>query len=122
MPASEHGLALLKNETVCYGCYTNICVGKPLTEPKLIPSITTVDGYFKPSKEYRQTKEDFVALEEGLLKIEAQYHKFVALTGQQPQYFEGHAGKSSNVIKGLQIIAEKYQLRFSGFFFEGGSM
>ncbi|MGY3777910.1 ChbG/HpnK family deacetylase [Isobaculum melis] len=122
MPASEHGLALLKNETVCYGCHTNICVGKPLTDPKLIPSITTADGSFKPSKEYRQAKEDFVVLEEVLLEIEAQYHKFVELTGQQPQYFEGHAVESPNVVKGLQMIAEKYQLKFSGFSFEGGSM
>lgn len=119
MPATEHGLHLLQGVDVCYGCHTNICVGKPLTDPKLIPSITTPDGLFKPSKEYRNAREDFVILEEVLLEIEAQYHHFVTLTGRQPQYFEGHAVASPNFIKGLQIIAEKYGLKYSGFPLEG---
>lgn len=122
MPATEHGLNLLKNVEVCYGCHTNICVGKPLTDPQFIPSITTTTGNFKSSKEYRQTKEDFVVLEEVLLEIEAQYHKFVELTGRQPQYFEGHAVESPNLVKGLQMIADKYQLKYSGFAFDGKPM
>lgn len=115
MPATEHGLNLLKDIEVCYGCHTNICVGKPLTDPKLIPSITTPEGYFKSSKIYRNAREDFVVVEEVVLEIEAQYHRFVALTGRQPQYFEGHAVSSPNFVKGLEVIANKYGLKFSGF-------
>lgn len=119
MPATQHGLDLLKDVEVCYGCHTNICMGRPLTNPHLIPSITTPAGFFKSSKEYRQAETDFVVLDEVLLEIEAQYHKFVALTGQQPQYFEGHAITSVNFQKGLQLVAKKYNLKYSGFPSEG---
>lgn len=118
MPATEHGLGLLKDVEVCYGCHTNICVGKPLTDPALIPSITTADGYFKPSKDYRSATEDFVVLEEVMIEIEAQYQRFVELTGRQPQYFEGHAVASPNFMKGLELIATKHGLKYSGISFD----
>ena len=62
MPDTEHGLALLKGVPVCYGLHTNICVGKPLTDPEKIPSRVDDQGNFKSSKVYRSAKEDFVAL------------------------------------------------------------
>lgn len=117
MPAVKHGLSLLEGVDVCYGQHTNICIGKPLTDPKLIPSITNEFGEFKSSKEYRSAKEDFVVLGEVILEIEAQYHRFVELTGQQPHYFEGHAVASANFFKGLEIVAEKYGLKYSGMTF-----
>ena len=64
MPSVSHGLKLLKGTDVCLGQHTNICIGKPITDPALIPSITNEKGEFKSSKEYRQAKEDFVVLEE----------------------------------------------------------
>lgn len=119
MPASFHGSQLLKNEKICFGQHTNICVGKPLTKPELIPSITTEDGYFKSSKEYRNAKEDFVVLEEVILEIEAQYEKFKELMGFEPQYFEGHAIESANFQKGLEIVAKRHNLKYSGISFDG---
>ena len=38
MPAAEQGLKLLVDIDVCYGQHTNICIGKPLSDPKLIPT------------------------------------------------------------------------------------
>jgi len=119
MPGAEHGLKLLKGVPVCLGQHTNICVGRPLTDPSLIPSICQENGEFKPSSAYRQAKEDFVVLDEVVLEIEAQYHRFVELTGEQPHYFEGHAVMSRNFYKGLAIVAERYglpnlELKFDG--------
>lgn len=122
MPAIQHGLDLLKDVEVCYGQHTNICVGKPLTDPSLIPSITTAAGEFKASKEYRNAKEDFVVLEEVMLEIEAQYLRFVQLTGRQPQYFEGHAVASANFFKGMELVAKKYGLKYSGMPKQGEAM
>lgn len=113
MPATEHGLKLLETVDVCYGCHVNICVGKPLTDPQLIPSLVNKDGYFKSSKQYRQASEDFVVLSEVLLEIEAQYHKFTELTGQNPDYFEGHAVSSTNFLSGLKMVADKFDLKYS---------
>jgi predicted glycoside hydrolase/deacetylase ChbG (UPF0249 family) len=119
MPAVVHGLELLQNTDVCLGQHTNICLGKPLTPPELIPSITNANGEFKSSNEYRQTKEDFVILEEVILEIEAQYHRFIELVGEPPRYFEGHAVFSANFFKGLEIVAKKYGLKYSGFSMDG---
>ena len=119
MPTIEHGLNLLKDEKVCYGLHTNICVGKPICNPKLIPSITNEKGEFKSSKEYRGAKEDFVVLDEVILEIEAQYQRFVELTGEKPHYFEGHAVASANFYKGLEIVAKKYNCDFLPVSFTG---
>ncbi len=119
MPSTLHGLNLLKDEKVCYGQHTNICIGRPLTDPALIPSITDENGEFKSSKVYRSAKEDFVVLEEVILEIEAQYKRFIELVGRPPQYFEGHAVASDNFFRGLEIVAERHQLKYSGFSIDG---
>ena len=121
MPAARHGLELLKDVHVCLGQHTNICVGRPLTDPSRIPSICQEDGSLKPSRAYREAAkrgEDFVVLDEVVLEIEAQYQRFVELTGQQPHYFEGHAVASPNFFKGLEIVAERHSLPLLPFSME----
>lgn len=118
MPDTLHGLELLKDEQVCFGQHTNICVGRPVCDPKTIPSLCGDNGEFKSSKEYRQAyKEgrDFVRLEEVIMEIEAQYHRFVELVGEKPHYFEGHAVESNNFSRGLAFVAEKYGLDYQPF-------
>lgn len=119
MPSVNQGLSLLKDTPVCFGQHTNICVGRPITDPSLIPSITNAEGEFKSSKEYRQAKNDFVVLDEVILEIEAQYKRFLELVGEKPHYFEGHAVASHNFFQGLEIVAKKYGLKYSGMSFGG---
>lgn len=122
MPDVQHGLDLLRGADVCYGQHTNICVGRPLTDPALIPSLCQPNGEFQPSRAYRAASKegrDFVVLDEVVLEIEAQYQRFVELTGQQPHYFEGHAVASDNFFKGLQIVAERHGLDYLGVSFFG---
>lgn len=118
MPCVTHGLDLLKGAEVCYGQHTNICVGRPLTDPKLIPSLVQENGEFKPSKLYRESYAkgvDFVDLDEVVLEIEAQYQRYKELLNDEPHYFEGHAVASDNFFKGLQIVAERHGLHYLGF-------
>lgn len=119
MPAAQHGFDLMRNENVCLGQHTNICVGKPLTDPALIPSITGEDGEFRPSTAYRAAKEDFVDLDEVILEIEAQYQRFKEITGREPAYFEGHAVASANFFKGLAIVAKRHGLDYLAMSFDG---
>ena len=122
MPAAKHGLELLSGVPVCYGQHTNICVGRPLTDPTHVPSLCQENGEFQPSSAYREAAkkgEDFVILEEAILEIEAQYHRFVELTGDQPHYFEGHAVASGNFFKGLEIVAERHGLPYLKMSFGG---
>ncbi|MDW8742139.1 ChbG/HpnK family deacetylase [Streptococcus suis] len=119
MPATDHGVQLIKGYDIAVGLHTNICAETPLTDPSLIPSLVDEKGRFKTSQEFRESKEDFVVFEEVVLEIEAQYHKFVELLGRQPDYFEGHAVMSANFFKGLEYVAQKYNLKYSGFSMDG---
>ena len=122
MPATKHGYDLVKDLDLCFGLHTNICAGKPLTDPKLIPSICDESGNLKTSKEYRAAAKegkDFVVLDEVILEIEAQYEAFVKLTGDKPHYFEGHAVASINFFKGLEIVANRHNCDYLGMNFDG---
>jgi predicted glycoside hydrolase/deacetylase ChbG (UPF0249 family) len=113
MDAVEHGLALLKDTAVCLGLHTSISSGKPLTDPQKIPCLVDENGMFKKSSVYSHAAEDLVVLHEVIMEIEAQYERFVELTGRKPAYLDGHAVASNNFFKGLEIVAEKYKLKFS---------
>lgn len=119
MPEAKNGFDLIKDLDVCIGQHTNICVGKPLCDPKDIPSLVDENGNFKSSKTYRSAKEDFVDLDEVILEIEAQYEKFKEITGRKPGYFEGHAVASDNFFKGLEIVAKRHGLHYLGMSFSG---
>lgn len=114
MPATQHGVSLLINEDIAFGQHTNICVGKPISDATQIPSMVDEKGNFKSSKEYREATSDFVVFEEALIEIEAQYHRFLALFGKKPDYFEGHAIASANFFKALEFFAKEHDLVYSG--------
>ena len=59
-----------------------------------------------------------MVLKEVMIEIEAQYQRFVELTGRQPQYFEGHAVASPNFMKGVELIAAEHGLKYSGISFD----
>lgn len=121
MPAVQHGLDLLKGIPVCYGQHTNICIGPPVTDPVLIPSLCQENGEFKSSRTYREAAkngEDFVVLEEAVLEVEAQYQRYLELIGEQPHYFEAHAVTSANFSKALRIVSEKHDLPYLGLSFD----
>ena len=103
----KHGVRLLDGTDVIFTLHANICQGKPITEPKLIPSL--VDGdMFKDKTLYREAKEDFVVLEEAVIEVEAQYLRLVELTGKKPYMIEVHAVPSDNFSKAMAIVAQKY--------------
>lgn len=122
MPAAAHGLGLLEGTGVCIGQHTNLCLGRPCADPKLIPSLLDEQGNLKSSKTYReawQKGEEFTVLEEMVIEIEAQYLRFKELVGHEPGYFEGHAVMSKNLFKGLEIVAKKYGLKYNTMAFDG---
>lgn len=114
MPTTRMGINLLKEFDIDLGLHTVICAGRPVLPAMAVPSLVDENGYFKTSQIYRENfkkgKPDFVNLDEVVAEIEAQYKLFVKLIGRKPDYFEGHAVISDNFIKGLKIVAEKYDL------------
>ena len=116
MPYAEHGVKLLEGLDVCIGQHTNICLGRPCSDPKDIPSLVQENGEFRSSSEYRKAYmegNDLVDIEDAVREAEAQYYRFKEITGKEPAYFEAHAIDSDNLWKALKIVAEKYHLPFN---------
>lgn len=112
MPQAAAGYAMVKDTGVEVGQHTNICVGRPLTDPARIPSLVQPNGEFCTSKEIRARKEDTIVLEEVELEIQAQLDRFRQITGRDPAYFEGHAVMSPNFFRGLQNVAARNGLLY----------
>ena len=108
MEWAEHGVRLLDGTDVIFTVHANICQGRPITDPSLIPSLVDENGFFKDKSLYREAKEDFVVLEEVILEVEAQYLRLVELTGRKPYMVEAHAVPSTNFNIALGIVAKKY--------------
>ncbi len=108
MEWAEHGVRLLDGTDVIFTVHANICQGRPLTDPALIPSLVDESGEFKDKELYRAAKEDFVVLEEAILEVEAQYLRLVELTGKKPFMVEAHAVPSNNFNKAIMAVAQKY--------------
>lgn len=112
MTSAKHGYELVKDYDIALGQHTNICVGKPLSDPRLIPSLVDDNGNFCSSREIRARKEDSIVVEEAEIEIEAQLQRFIEITGKQPDYFEGHAVFSKNFFIALKNVADKHGLFF----------
>ena len=108
MEWAEHGVRLLDGTDVIFTVHANICQGRPITDPKLIPSLVDENGFFKDKSLYRGAKEDFVVLEEVVMEVEAQYLRLAELTGKKPFMVEAHAVPSANFNKALAIVGAKY--------------
>lgn len=107
MEWAEHGVRLLDGENVIFTVHSNICQGRPITDPSLIPSLVQDNGEFKDKDVYRSAKEDFVVLEEVVMEVEAQYQRLVELTGKKPYCVEAHAVPSMNFFKAMAIVAQR---------------
>ena len=59
LPAAAHGVALLQGLDVCWGQHTNLCLGKPLTDPAKIPSLVDENGFLKTTKVWRSQTDAF---------------------------------------------------------------
>ena len=108
MEWAEHGVRLLDGTDVIFTVHANICQGKPLTDPALVPSLVGQNGEFKEKEIYRAAKEDFVVLEEAVMEVEAQYLRLVELTGKKPFMVGAHAVPSNNFNKAIVMVAQKY--------------
>lgn len=115
MEWAEHGVHLLDGEPVTFTVHANICQGRPLTDPKLVPSLVDENGVFKDKELYRSAKEDFVVLEEVVLEVQAQFDRLVELTGKKPYMVEGHAVPSNNFFKAIAIVAQRNGVEFMKF-------
>ena len=115
MEWAEHGVNLIRDTDVIFTVHANICQGRPITEPALVPSLVDENGIFKDKSLYREAREDFVVLEEAVMEVEAQYLRLVEMTGRKPFMVEAHAVPSDNFHRAIGLINQKYGLTGMGF-------
>ena len=108
MEWAEHGVRLLDGCGVTFTLHACISQGRPLSDPKLVPSLVDENGEFKSNAVYRGAKEDFVVLEEAVMEVEAQCLQLTQWLGQKPYMVEGHAVPSNNFFKAMAIVAQKH--------------
>ena len=113
MKEAENGYKMIKERHICIGQHTNISVGKPICNPKDIPSLVQENGDFCSSNEIRQRAYDTIVLKEAELEIEAQLNRFREITGKNPDYFEGHAVFSKIFFQALENVARRNRLFYS---------
>ncbi|MBO0475990.1 ChbG/HpnK family deacetylase [Vagococcus sp. DIV0080] len=114
MPATEHGVRLLKEEPIAFSLHTNICVGKPISPIEKIPTLVDDKGNFRKSSDYRNSEIDSLSKDEVLIEIEAQFKKFIELFGRVPDYFEGHAISNKIFFEALEQFSKEHNLKYSG--------
>lgn len=112
MESANHGFSLVRNSDIALGQHSNICVGKPVTNPKLIPTLVDDYGNFCSSKEIRQREKDMINIQECEVELQAQLDRFIEITGKKPDYFEGHAVFSKNFFIALENVAKRNGLFF----------
>lgn len=116
MIEAVNGFRMVKDQDVCVGQHTNLCLGVPCCDPKDIPSLVNENGEFKLSSQFRNAFKDgvdLISLDDAILEIEAQYRRFKEMTGKDPDYFEAHAIASNHLSEALEIVAERNHLPYS---------
>lgn len=119
MSEAENGFNLVKKYNhISIGQHTNICVGKPCSDPKKIPSMVDEYGNFHSSKEFRiayKEGREIITFEDAVVEVQAQLDRFREITGKHPAYFEGHAIQSKHFEKALEYVADKNNLLYVPF-------
>lgn len=114
-PAAPYAVARLLKECsdFCLGQDINLVTGRPLSDPKDIPSLTEPDGSFRKSGSHRkqdETEPNHIPYEEAFLESENQIKEFIKLVGHKPAYLNGHAYSCPNSRKAFNDLAEKYEI------------
>ena len=72
MIEAVNGFQMVKDQDVCIGQHTNLCLGVPCCDPKDIPSLVNENGEFKSSSQFRNAFKDgvdLISLDDAILEI-----------------------------------------------------
>lgn len=126
MKSSEYAAKIIKDVDVCLGIDINLAAGSPVSNPKLVSHLITSDNRFKSSRQMLKENKlirtekylyifenDPFDYDEVLIETENQVKKFIELVGRKPEYINGHSIITPNTEKAAQVIAEKYDIKYS---------
>ena len=118
MPSAEYAVRRWRQEMphVLLGQDLNLSTGRPVTDPKLIPSLVNEDGSFLTSRQHRVKEAetpDHVRYEDAYLEYDNQVKRFIELTGEKPGYIGPHAWFNKTTNRAMNDIIEKDGCRSS---------
>lgn len=114
MPAAIQAAKWIKEyPDLCLGLHTNLIVGKPCADAKLIPGLLQDNGDFINSKVRREqiaSGIDPFNEDEVIIETIAQVDRFYQLNGKYPEYIETHAVMSLSIQNALLKVAQKFKI------------
>ena len=93
------------------GQHTNIVVGKPCSDPTLIPSLVDENGYF--NTKHRQEKGLPLDREHIKIEVRAQAERFKQLMGYYPEHIEGHAIRDAGLFWAIKEVATELGVHYT---------
>lgn len=89
-PATSHAVDIIKRYSLkCIGVHINITLGKPVSEPHMIPSLIQSNGEFYHSQKWFSEKLN-INEDELIYEFDKQVALFEELTGQKPNHINYH--------------------------------
>ena len=99
---------------VTIGQDLNLVSGKPLSNPKDIPSLVDENGMLLKSGYHKkldaQGRPNHIPYEEAYLEMEAQIKEYIRILGHKPYYLIGHSYDCENTTKARNDLVVKYDL------------
>lgn len=112
MPAAKFAAKLLKENPELYcGQHSNIVIGKPVSNPKDIPSLVDENGNFNAKHRLKQGLK--LELNDIKTEVRAQAERFKELMGHYPTHIEGHAVFDPNLQTAIREVATELGVHYS---------
>jgi len=115
MPAAIQAAEWIKEyPDLCLGLHTNLIVGKPCADPKLISGLLQENGEFISSKIRREqiaSGIDPFNEDEVIVETIAQVERFNHLNSKYPEYIETHAVMSQSIQNALVKVANMFDIK-----------
>lgn len=123
MLAAPFAAKLLKENPGLYcGQHSNIVIGHPVSDPKLLPSLVDENGCFNVKARLKQGLK--LNVEEIKIEVRAQAERFKELMGHYPTHIEGHAVFDPGLSIAIREVATEIGVHYtdSSVSFKDGKM
>jgi len=112
MPAAAFAAKLSRDYPKLYiGQHSNIVIGKPVSDPALLPSLVDENGYFNTKA--RKKRGESLNKEEIKLEVRAQAERFKELMGHYPSHIEGHAISDPGLFYAISTVATELGVHYT---------
>jgi predicted glycoside hydrolase/deacetylase ChbG (UPF0249 family) len=122
MPSAEFAVTFMKDRPqACFGIDFNLVSGPTCADPKLIPHLVDEEGNFirsgvrtrDPRWQTPEGRAELFPYDEVRTELQAQFDRFIELTGRKPEYLHEHSISSENYRKVIHELSVEHQIPYS---------